>query len=251
MGFEWIADPQAWIALLTLTALEIVLGIDNIIFLSILAARLPAHQRALGRLIGLALAMLMRLLLLFSIAWIMRLTTPLFVALGQTVSARDLILLGGGLFLLWKAVHEIHASFETSDADQDAAPGTARFGAVMLQIALIDIVFSLDSVITAVGLVDQVSIMAIAVIISVAIMMLGARAIGEFVDRHPTVKMLALAFLVMVGVVLIAEGFGQHIPKGYIYFAMAFSVSVEMLNIRLRARLRPARMHQRLRGRDG
>ncbi|MFA7506446.1 MAG: TerC family protein, partial [Burkholderiaceae bacterium] len=225
MGFEWLADPQAWVALATLAALEIVLGIDNIIFISILVGRLPEHQRARGRIIGLGLAMVMRLLLLLSIAWIMRLTTPFFEIFDQPISGRDLILLGGGLFLLWKAVHEIHHSLEAPGADESNAPRAATFGAIMVQIALIDIVFSLDSVITAVGLVEHVSIMVIAIVLSVIVMMIGARPIGEFVDRHPTVKMLALSFLVLVGVVLIAEGFGQHIPKGYIYFAMAFSVA--------------------------
>ncbi|MFA7664559.1 MAG: TerC family protein [Burkholderiaceae bacterium] len=247
MGFEWLSDPQAWVALATLAALEIVLGIDNIIFISILVGRLPEHQRARGRIIGLSLAMIMRLLLLLSIAWIMRLTTPFFEILGQPISGRDLILLGGGLFLLWKAVHEIHQSLETDDGTESKAPGVASFGAIMVQIGLIDIVFSLDSVITAVGLVEHVSIMVIAIVLSVAIMMIGAKPIGDFVDEHPTVKMLALSFLVMVGVVLIAEGFGQHIPKGYIYFAMAFSVTVEMLNIRLRARHKPARLHKVIR----
>ncbi|MBE0591319.1 MAG: TerC family protein [Burkholderiaceae bacterium] len=248
MGFEWLSDPQAWIALATLAALEIVLGIDNIIFISILVGRLPEHQRARGRFIGLGLAMIMRLLLLMSIAWIMRLTTPFFEVLGRPISGRDLILLGGGLFLLWKAVHEIHHSLEAPDAEETGkAPAVASFGAIMVQIALIDIVFSLDSVITAVGLVEHISIMVIAIVLSVAIMMVGAKPIGEFVDRHPTVKMLALSFLVMVGVVLIAEGFGQHIPKGYIYFAMAFSVTVEMLNIRLRSNLKPVRLHKTIR----
>ncbi|MFA7505811.1 MAG: TerC family protein [Burkholderiaceae bacterium] len=247
MGFEWLSDPQAWVALATLAALEIVLGIDNIIFISILVGRLPEHQRARGRIIGLSLAMIMRLLLLMSIAWIMRLTTPFFELFGQPISGRDLILVGGGLFLLWKAVHEIHHSLEVPDADESKAPAVATFGAIMVQIALIDIVFSLDSVITAVGLVEHVSIMVIAIVLSVIIMMIGARPIGEFVDRHPTVKMLALSFLVLVGVVLIAEGFGQHIPKGYIYFAMAFSVAVEMLNIRARANRKPMRLHKVIR----
>ena len=247
MGFEWLSDPQAWVALATLAALEIVLGIDNIIFISILVGRLPEHQRAKGRIIGLSLAMATRLMLLVSIAWIMRLTAPFFEILGHPVSGRDLILLGGGLFLLWKAVHEIHQSLEVDHEADTKVPVVASFGAIMVQIAIIDIVFSLDSVITAVGLVDHISIMVIAIVLAVLIMMAGARPIGEFVDRHPTVKMLALSFLVLVGVVLIAEGFGQHIPKGYIYFAMAFSVAVEMLNLRQRAKLRPVRLHKAIR----
>jgi len=247
MGFEWLSDPQAWVALATLAALEIVLGIDNIIFISILVGRLPEHQRAKGRIIGLSLAMATRLMLLVSIAWIMRLTAPFFEILGHPVSGRDLILLGGGLFLLWKAVHEIHQSLEVDHEADTKVPVVASFGAIMVQIAIIDIVFSLDSVITAVGLVDHISIMVIAIVLAVLIMMAGARPIGEFVDRHPTVKMLALSFLVLVGVVLIAEGFGQHIPKGYIYFAMAFSVAVEMLNIRARANRKPVRLHKAIR----
>ena len=237
---DWLTDPNAWVALATLAALEIVLGIDNIIFLSILVGRLPAHQRARARLLGLTLAMGMRVALLLSIAWIMKLTAPLFTLIGQEISGRDLILILGGLFLLWKSVHEIHNSLEgpTEDAPGGATAGGASFGAVLVQIALIDLVFSLDSVITAVGLVEEVAIMIIAVVFAVAVMMAGARPIGEFVDRHPTIKMLALSFLVLVGVMLVAEGFDAHIPKGYVYFAMAFSVVVEMLN--LRARRRPA-----------
>jgi len=233
--FDWIADPNAWIALATLTALEIVLGIDNIIFLSILVSRLPAGRRNLARRLGLGLAMLTRILLLLSLTWIMRLTAPLFT-LWQEISGRDLILIGGGLFLLWKSVHEIHNSLEGEDEDGHPTARAAGFASVLVQIALIDIVFSLDSVITAVGLADQVTVMVLAIVISVAVMMFAARSIGEFVDAHPTIKMLALAFLVLVGVTLIAEGFDAHVPKGYIYFAMAFSVAVEMLNIRLRNR---------------
>lgn len=236
--FDWLADPNAWIALATLTALEIVLGIDNIIFISILVGRLPEERRDVARRLGLTLAMGSRILLLLSLAWIMRLTEPLFVVFGLEISGRDLILIGGGLFLLWKSVHEIHASLE-GDTDEDGAAvaATASFGGVLVQIAIIDIVFSLDSVITAVGLADQVSVMVLAILISVAVMMFAAKSIGEFVDRHPTIKMLALSFLVLVGVTLIAEGFDTHVPKGYIYFAMAFSVAVEMVNIRLRKRM--------------
>ena len=232
---DWIVDPNAWIALATLTALEIVLGIDNIIFISILVGRLPEHQRNLGRRLGLGLAMGTRILLLLSLAWIMRLTTPLFTVV-QEISGRDLILIGGGLFLLWKSVHEIHASLEGSEETSEAGIAAPSFAAVLAQIAIIDIVFSLDSVITAVGLADQVTVMVLAIVISVAVMMFAARPIGEFVDRHPTIKMLALSFLVLVGVTLFAEGFDTHVPKGYIYFAMVFSMAVETLNIRMRAR---------------
>ncbi|WP_226664693.1 TerC family protein [Microbulbifer aggregans] len=231
--FEWIASPEAWIALATLAALEIVLGIDNIIFISILVGRLPDKQREPARLIGLALAMVTRLGLLFSIAWIMGLTEPWFTLFGEEISGRDVILIGGGLFLLAKATHEIHNSLEGVDGETTSA-ATASFGMVLVQIAILDIVFSLDSVITAVGLVDHVSIMAIAIILAVAVMLFAAKPIGDFVDRHPTIKMLALSFLILVGVTLIIEGFDVHVPKGYIYFAMAFSVAVEMLNIRLR-----------------
>ena len=243
---EWLADPNAWIALATLTALEIVLGVDNIIFISILCGRLPEHQRARARTLGLAFAMLTRIGLLLALSWMMTLTQPLFQLLGYEVSGRDLILVGGGLFLLWKSVHEIHNSLE-GEADETmsaATAATATFGAVILQIAIIDIVFSLDSVITAVGMVEQVSIMVIAIVIAVGVMMFAAGPIGEFVDRHPTVKMLALSFLILVGVALIGEGSGFHIPKGYIYFAMAFSVAVEMLNLRMRARRKPVELRK-------
>jgi predicted tellurium resistance membrane protein TerC len=241
--FQWITDPNAWIALATLAALEIVLGIDNIIFISILVGRLPAHQRNAGRRAGLLFAMFTRILLLLSLAWIMRLTTPLFSTLGQSISGRDLILIFGGLFLLWKSVHEIHGALEGEEdpTGEGGASGraAASFTAVVAQIAVIDIVFSLDSVITAVGLADQIMVMVLAILLSVAVMMFAARPIGNFVDQHPTIKMLALSFLVLVGVTLIAEGFGTHVPKGYIYFAMAFSVIVELVNIRLRKRLQP------------
>ena len=236
---DWIGDPNAWVALATLTALEIVLGIDNIIFLSILVGRLPASRRNIARRLGLGLAMLTRILLLLSLAWIMQLTKPLFT-LVQEISGRDLILIGGGLFLLWKSVHEIHNSLEGEGDDGMPAVHAvaANFFAILIQIAIIDIVFSLDSVITAVGLADDVEVMVLAIVASVVVMMFAARPIGEFVDAHPTIKMLALAFLVLVGVTLIAEGFDAHVPKGYVYFAMAFSVAVEMLNIRMRDRRR-------------
>ncbi len=234
---EWLSDPQAWLALVTLTVLEIVLGIDNIIFITILVSRLPESQRNRARVIGLGLAMGTRILLLLSLAWVMGLTAPLFSALGRDVTGRDLILFGGGLFLLWKAVREIHNSLEGEEAHEGGA-ATAAFGAVLVQIALIDIIFSLDSVITAVGMADHVPVMILAVMIAVGVMMVAAKAIGDFVDRHPTVKMLALAFLILVGFALVAEGMHFHVPKGYIYFAMAFSVAVEMLNLRARARAR-------------
>jgi predicted tellurium resistance membrane protein TerC len=247
--FDWIASPEAWIALATLTALEIVLGMDNIIFISILVGRLPEHQRNRARVQGLALAMLTRILLLLSLAWMMRLTEPLFTLMPElvettasdhmrealAVSGRDLILLLGGLFLLWKSAHEIHESLEADPADK-AVRVPSRYWMVLAQIAVIDIVFSLDSVITAVGMASHVPVMVIAIVLAVGIMMLAAKAIGDFVDAHPSIKMLALSFLILVGVVLIAEGLSQHLPKGYIYFAMAFSVAVEMLNIRARRR---------------
>ena len=235
---EWLADPHAWVALATLAALEIVLGVDNIIFISILVGRLPAAQRARARTIGLALAALTRIALLLSISWVMGLTDPWFSIMGRDFSGRDLILLGGGLFLLWKSVHEIHGSLEGDPEDHSTIKAAAStFGAVIVQIAIIDIVFSLDSVITAVGLVDQVEIMIIAILLAVAVMMFAAGAVGRYVETHPTIKMLALSFLVLVGVTLIAEGWGFHIPKGYIYFSMAFAIGVEMLNLRVRRKV--------------
>ena len=230
---EFLSDPQVWLAFGTLTALEIVLGIDNIIFISILVGRLPESQRARGRTIGLALAMVTRILLLLSITWVMGLSADLFSVLGRGVSGRDLILIGGGLFLLAKSTMEIHHSLEGVEQDQHIA-AQATFLSVITQIAIIDIVFSLDSVITAVGMADHVEVMIAAVIVAVLVMMFMAGPISNFVDRHPTIKMLALSFLILIGVALIGEGFGFHIPKGYIYFAMAFSVLVEILNMRLR-----------------
>ena len=236
---EWLSDPQAWIALFTLTALEIVLGVDNIIFISILVGRLPEAQRQRARILGLGFAMFTRIALLLSLAWVMTLTEPL-VSIGRDISGRDLILVGGGLFLLWKSVHEIHNSLEGEADEHTAAAVRASFATVIVQIAILDIIFSLDSVITAVGMVDEVPIMVLAIVIAVGVMMFAAKPIGEFVDRHPTVKMLALSFLILVGMALVAEGWGYPIPKGYIYFAMAFSVVVEMLNIRVRARRQDA-----------
>ena len=230
---DWITDPQAWIAFATLTVLEIVLGIDNVIFISILAGKLPASQQNKARRIGLALAMIMRIALLFSLTWIVRLTAPLFTALGQEISGRDLVLLVGGLFLLAKATHEIHERLEGEEGEQSARIPPS-LGGVLVQIMLLDIVFSLDSVITAVGMVDQLGVMVAAVIVAVGVMMLFAGTVSAFVDRHPTVKILALSFLLLIGVALVAEAFDQHIPKGYIYFAMAFSVTVELLNQRVR-----------------
>jgi len=233
--FEWIASPEAWIALGTLTALEIVLGIDNIIFISILVARLPDEQRDRARRLGIMLAMVTRLALLFSISWVMGLTEPWFTLFGEEISGRDLILILGGLFLLAKSTHEIHASVEGEpEAEHQAAKAASSFGMVLVQIAILDLVFSLDSVITAVGLVDHVSIMAIAIVIAVLVMLLASKAIGEFVDEHPTIKILALSFLIVVGLTLMVEGFDVHVPKGYIYFAMLFSLTVEMINIRMR-----------------
>lgn len=220
-------------ALATLTALEIVLGIDNIIFLSILVGRLPVHQRQSARILGLGLAMITRILLLLSLSWVMRLTHPLFEIVDQAISGRDIILIGGGLFLLVKATKEIHAAVEGAEEGERHVRKAAYIG-TLIQIAIIDIVFSLDSVITAVGLVSDIPVMVIAIMAAVFVMMFAAKAIGEFVERHPTIKVLALSFLIMVGIALIAEGLAFHIPKGYIYFAMAFSVIVEMLNIRLR-----------------
>ncbi len=241
---HWIASPEAWIALVTLTALEIVLGIDNIIFITILVGRLPQERRNKGRVLGLGLAMVARILLLLSITWVMRLSGPLFTAAGRELSGRDLILIGGGLFLLWKSTREIHESLEGAEEARFAG-GTAGFTATIIQIGLIDIIFSLDSVITAVGLAQELAVMIIAIVLAVIVMMFAAAAIGAFVDRHPTIKVLALSFLVMVGVALIAEGFGLHIPRGYIYFAMAFSTMVEMLNIRMRKKAAsPVRLHK-------
>jgi predicted tellurium resistance membrane protein TerC len=244
---DFLTDPQVWLAFATLTALEIVLGIDNIIFISILVGRLPPHQRKRGRTIGLSLAMLTRILLLLSITWVIGLSADLFSVAGIGISGRDLVLIGGGLFLLAKSTMEIHHGLEGGHEER-AVKGQATFVSVITQIAIIDIVFSLDSVITAVGMADHVEVMIAAVIVAVLVMMFLAGPISDFVDRHPTIKMLALSFLILIGTALIGEGLGFHIPKGYIYFAMAFSVAVEMLNIRLRKRLvaEPIRLHRKL-----
>ncbi len=240
---ELLTDPQVWIALATLTALELVLGIDNIVFISILVDKLPKEKQEMARRIGLFMAMFMRIGLLLVLAWIIGLTAPMFTVFGQEISGRDLILIGGGLFLIWKSTGEIHQSMEGEEGHESSAV-KATFTAVILQIMVVDMVFSLDSIITAVGMVDQVEVMIAAVILSVGLMMLFAGTIGRFVSDHPTIKMLALSFLVVVGVVLIAEGFDQHVPKGYVYFAMAFSLGVEMLNIRLRKRsAKPVELH--------
>jgi predicted tellurium resistance membrane protein TerC len=238
---EWLTSPQTWVALVTLTSLEIVLGVDNVIFVSILAGKLPAAQQPRARRLGLFLAMFMRIALLFSITWLIRLTAPLFAIVGHEFSGRDLILLTGGLFLIGKATYEIHDKLEGAEGHSSARVA-ASFGAVIVQVMLLDIVFSLDSVITAVGMANDLAVMVTAVVIAVGVMMWSAGAIAGFVDRHPTVKILALSFLLLIGVSLMADGLHQHIPKGYIYFAMAFSVFVEMVNLRIRARTKPVEL---------
>ncbi len=239
----WLTSPETWIALLTLTVLEIVLGIDNIIFISILAGKLPAGEQPRARTVGLTLAMVTRILLLLSLTGIMRLTRPLFSPFGHPFSGRDLILLVGGLFLLWKSTREIHDRLEGEEGRQNVKAG-ATFGGVIVQIALLDIVFSLDSVITAVGMVRQVGVMIAAIVLAVLVMLVAAGPISDFVHRHPTLKMLALSFLLLIGVTLIADGLGQHIPKGYVYFAMGFSVFVESLNLRLARRAPPVHLKE-------
>jgi predicted tellurium resistance membrane protein TerC len=235
----WINDPEAWIALATLTVLEIVLGIDNIVFISILSERVEASKQAFARQVGLALAMLTRVALLFSIVWVMRLTAPLFNIMGHDFSGRDLILAGGGLFLLWKATFEIHHKLEGDDQEGRAAGQSRALAGVIVQIALLDIVFSLDSVITAVGMAEDVGVMIAAVVIAVGFMMISAGRVSAFVSAHPTVKMLALSFLLLIGMSLVAEAVGQHIPKGYIYFSMGFSLFVESLNLRAGKKQKP------------
>jgi predicted tellurium resistance membrane protein TerC len=247
---DWFSDPNAWAALLTLTVLEIVLGIDNIIFISILAGRLPAAQQPRARLIGLAAAMVSRIALLFSITWVMRLTEPLFTVAGQEISGRDLILIGGGLFLLAKATHEIHNKLE-GEEEHGSAKAKATLAGVLVQIFLLDVVFSLDSVITAVGMADDLSIMVIAVVAAVLVMMALAGPISGFVEKHPTVKILALSFLLLIGMTLVGEGFDQHIAKGYLYFAMAFSIFVETINLRVRAKAKPVKLRRQLTANGG
>ena len=247
---EWLSNPEIWVAFFTLTALEIVLGIDNIIFISILVSRLPVAQQPRARFFGLALAMGTRILLLLSITWVMQLTADLFQVFEQGISGRDLILLGGGLFLLFKSTLEIGHSLEGAADESGSTPRSYGFMGIILQIAVIDIVFSLDSVITAVGLVQNVPVMVAAIVISVVVMMLSASTISEFIDKHPSLKMLALSFLMVVGTMLVAEAFEVHVPKGYIYFAMAFSLAVETLNIRMRVRrerrIQPVQLHKNL-----
>jgi predicted tellurium resistance membrane protein TerC len=229
-----LTDPQTWISLLTLTVLEIVLGIDNVIFIAILAAKLPKHEQGKARTIGLFLALFARIGLLCSIFWLMKLTQPMFEVLGHAVSGKDIVLLLGGMFLLWKSVHEIHGTME-GPSHEPTAGGRAKLASIVVQILVIDIVFSLDSVITAVGLAQDVGVMIVAVVLALLVMLFASKPIGDFVNKHPSVKILALAFLLMVGLMLVAEGTGMHIPKGYIYFAMAFSFAVEMLNLRTRS----------------
>jgi predicted tellurium resistance membrane protein TerC len=241
-SFDWVSSPEGWIALGTLTVLEIVLGIDNIVFISILAGKLPPQDRERARKVGLSLAMFIRIALLLSITWVMGLTEPLFT-LGKAISGRDLILIVGGLFLIAKSTHEIHDKLEGAEGSASAKVA-ASFAAVIIQILLLDIVFSLDSVITAVGMAEDVSVMILAVIVAVGVMLVSAGPISDFVDRHPTVKMLALSFLLLIGVSLIGEGLDQHIPKGYIYFAMGFSIFVEMINLRVRRKSEPVHLHQ-------
>ena len=241
-AFAWTSSAEGWIALLTLTVLEVVLGIDNIIFISILAGKLPKKDRERARVVGLSLAMFIRIALLLSITWVMGLTAPLFAMFAREISGRDLILLAGGLFLIGKSTHEIHSSLEGEEA-REAGRARVSFAATIIQILLLDIVFSLDSVITAVGMAEAVSIMILAVVVAVVVMLVASAPIAAFVDRHPTIKMLALSFLLLIGVSLIGEGFDQHIPKGYIYFAMGFSVFVEMINLRVRAKTKPVHLH--------
>ncbi len=244
---DWIFDPQAWISLATLTALEIVLGIDNIVFITILAGKLPGEKREKAKVLGLGLAMLTRILLLFSLTWIMRLSAPLFSILAREISGRDVILILGGLFLIGKSTFEIHEKLEGGEGEQrDGGRAGISFSGVLFQIMLLDIVFSLDSVITAVGLANQLIIMVMAVVISVIIMMLSVGKVSAFIDRHPTIKMLALSFLLLIGTTLVAEGIDVHFPKGYIYFAMAFSIFVEMLNMRMRKNDQPVELYKNM-----
>ena len=242
---EFLTEPATWLSLITLTAMEIVLGIDNVIFISILVDKLPAGRQGRARKLGLSLALILRLALLFAITWVMGLTAPIFTIIGNEISGRDLILLGGGLFLLFKATREIHENLEVVHEQHKAPSGRAAFGIVLVQILLLDIVFSLDSVITAVGMAQHLSVMVVAMVIAVGVMLAFAGSIASFVMRHPTMKILALSFLLLIGVVLIADGLGQHVGKGYIYFAMAFSFGVELLNMRVRGKMAPVALHNR------
>jgi predicted tellurium resistance membrane protein TerC len=246
---EWLTDPQIWISLLTLTGLEIVLGIDNVIFISILAGKLPQAQQAKARKLGLSLALITRILLLTSLSWIMGLSRPLFTLplIGREISGRDLVLLLGGLFLIWKSVKEVHEKLEAGDGHANPTRGKVSFAGVIVQILILDVVFSLDSVITAVGMADNLGVMIAAVVIALIVMLIFAGAIADFVNRHPTLKMLALSFLILIGVTLVGEGLGQHVPKGYIYFAMAFAFGVELLNLKVRSKAerpeKPVELH--------
>jgi predicted tellurium resistance membrane protein TerC len=240
---DWLTDPQIWIAFITLVALELVLGVDNVIFISILAGKLPTHQQARARTTGIALAVITRILLLLSLSWVIGLTQPLISMFAVEISGRDAILVLGGLFLIGKATHEIHQKLEGMEGHASARVKPS-FASVILQVLLLDVVFSLDSVITAVGMVDQIAIMVAAVLIAALVMIVAAGPLGDFVEEHPTVKMLALSFLLLIGFTLIVEGFHQHIPKGYIYFALGFSVLVEMLNLRLRQVREPVKLHE-------
>jgi len=250
MTLELLTQPDTYVSLLTLTAMEIVLGIDNVVFVSILTGKLPPAQQPLARRLGLSLALVLRLALLFAISSVMGLTAPLLTVVGTTFSGRDLILLGGGLFLVAKATHEIYDKLEVAHEAQAGARGTPAFGLILLQILALDVVFSLDSVITAVGMAQHVFVMVIAMLVAVGVMLVFARRIGDFVNRHPSMKILALSFLLLIGVMLIGEGMGQHIGKGYIYFAMAFSLGVELLNMRLRKQLAPVTLHHRFEGKS-
>jgi len=248
MTLELLARPETWLSLLTLTAMEIVLGIDNVVFISILTAKLPQAEQPLARRLGLGLALILRLALLFAITWVMGLTRTLFELFGQPFSGRDLILLAGGLFLVAKATHEIYDKLEVAHTEAASAARVASFMPILLQVLALDLVFSLDSVITAVGMARHVSVMVVAMVIAVGVMLVFADAIGAFVERHPSMKILALSFLLLIGVMLVADGMGQHIGKGYIYFAMAFSLGVELINMRMRRRLEPVALHRRFEG---
>ena len=245
MNLEMFTEAATWLSLVTLTAMEIVLGIDNIVFISILVDKLPAEQQGKARKLGLTLALILRLALLFAITWVMGLTAPLVEAVGKEFSGRDLILLGGGLFLIFKATREIHENLEVSHKPRETPSGRGAFGIILVQILALDVVFSLDSVITAVGMAQHIAVMVVAMVVAVGVMLAFSGGIASFVNRHPSMRMLALSFLLLIGVVLVADGMGQHVGKGYIYFAMAFSFGVELLNMRVRGRAAPVHMHNR------